>query len=105
MKIVEQLPAIACPVTQAGRGHTLSPTVTGGVWPVNIPYDRMKSEKGVGFVPGEEIPERVRSTAWDFMGQEISRNCGMLVFLQPLSRPDEFDPSSESVYGLLSGSS
>ena len=105
LKIVEHLPTIACPVLQAGRGHTLSPTVTGGVWPDNITYDRKETEKGVGFVPGGEIPARVRSTAWDFMGQEIPRNYGMLVFSQPLSRPDEFDPSSESVYGLLSGSS
>ena len=105
LKIVEQMPTIACPVMQAGRGHTLSPTVTGGVWPDNITYDRMKTEKGVGFVPGGEIPARVRSTAWDFMGQEIPRNYGMLVFSQPLSRPDEFDPSSESVYGLLQGGS
>ena len=29
----------------------------------------------------------------------------MLVFSQPLARPDEFDPSSESVFGLLQGSS
>ena len=29
----------------------------------------------------------------------------MLVFSQPLSRPDEFDPSSKSVYGLLQGGS
>ena len=50
------MPTIGCNVMQAGRGHMLSPTVTGGVWPDNITYDRMKSEKGVGFVPGEEIP-------------------------------------------------
>ena len=31
LKIVDQMPTIACPVVQAGRGHTLSPTVTGGV--------------------------------------------------------------------------
>ena len=29
----------------------------------------------------------------------------MLVFAQPLSTPDAFDPSSESIHGLLSGSS
>ena len=62
-------------------------------------------EKGVGLVPGGEIPTTVRSTAWDFMGQDIPKNYGMLVFSQPLSRPDEVDPSSESVYGLPSGSS
>ena len=39
------------------------------------------------------------------MGHEIPRNYGMLVFSQPLSRREEFDPSSESVFGLLQGSS
>ena len=29
----------------------------------------------------------------------------MLLFAQPLSTPDAFDPSSESIHGLLSGSS
>ena len=52
LKIVDQMPTMACPVMRAGRGHTLSPTVTRGVWPDDITYDRMKKEKGVGFVPG-----------------------------------------------------
>ena len=90
---------------RAGRGHTLSPTVTAGVWPDDITYDRMKKEKGVGFVPGGEVPPKVRTTAWDFMGQNIPKNYGMLVFAQPLSTHDAFDPSSESIHGLLSGSS
>ena len=89
---------------KAGRGHTLFPAVTGGVWPDDITYDRMKNEKGVGFVPGGEVPTRVRTT-WEFMGQSIPKNYGMLVFSQPLSQPDAFDPSSESIHGLLSGSS
>ena len=105
LRIVEQMPTIACPVMQPGRGHVLSPTVTGAPWPENISYDRMKAEKGVGFTPGEEIPERVRITAWDFMGQSVPRNYGMLVFSQPLAWPDQFDPSSESVFGLIQGSS
>ena len=105
LRIVEQMPTIACPVMQPGRGHLLSPTVTGGTWPENITYARMKAEKGVGFAPGEEIPERVRTTAWDFMGQAVPRNYGMLVFSQPLAWPDQFDPTSESVFRLLQGSS
>ena len=104
LKIVDQMPTIACPVMKAGRGHTLFPAVTGGVWPDDITYDRMKNEKGVGFVPGGEVPTRVRTT-WEFMGQNIPKNYGMLVFSQPLSRPDAFDPSSESIHGLLSRSS
>ena len=69
LKIVDQLPTIACPVMKAGRGHTLSSTVTGGVWPDDITYDRMKKEKGVDFVPGGEIPSKVRTTARDFLRQ------------------------------------
>ena len=105
LKIVDQMPTIACPLMRAGRGRILSPTVTGGVWPDDITYDRMRKEKGVGFVPGGEVPPKVRTTAWDFMGQNIPENYGMLVFAQPLSTPDAFDPSSESIHGLLSGSS
>ena len=56
LKIVDQMPTIACPVMRAGRFHTLSPTVTGGVWPDDITYDRMK--KGVGFVFGGEVPQK-----------------------------------------------
>ena len=78
LKIADQMPTIACPVMRAGRGHTLSPTVTGGVWPDEITYDRMKNEKGVGFVPSGEVPPKLRSTAWDFMGQNIPKNYGML---------------------------
>ena len=62
LKIVEQMPTIACPVMTPGRGHVLSPTVTGGVWPEDITYTRMKIEKGTGFVPGGEVPTRVRTT-------------------------------------------
>ena len=65
----------------------------------------MRKEKGVGFAPGGEIPPKVRTTAWDFMGQNIPRNYGTLVFAQPLSTPDAFDPAHESIHGLLSGSS
>ena len=55
LKIVDQLPTIACNVMRSGRGHTLSPTVTGGTWPQDITYARVKMEKGVGFEPGGEI--------------------------------------------------
>ena len=105
LKIVEQKPTIACPVMQPGRGHVLSPTVTGGTWPDDISYDRMKAEKGAGFVPNGEIPDQVRVTAWDFMGQTVPQNYGMLVFSQPLTTRDQFDPKAESVYGLIQGSS
>ena len=68
LKIVDQMPTIACPVMRAGRGHTLSPTVTGGVWPDDITYDRMKKEKGVGFVPGGEVPPKGSYNCLGFHG-------------------------------------
>ena len=49
LKIVDQLPTIACNVVRSGRGRILSPTVTGGSGPSDITYDRVKKEKGVGF--------------------------------------------------------
>ena len=64
LKIVDQMPTIACPVMRAGRGHTLSPTVTGGAWPDDITYDRMKKEKGVV----EKFPQRfvqLLGISWD----------------------------------------
>ena len=84
LKIVDQLPTNACNVMRSGRGHTLSPTVTGGTRPSDITYARVKMEKGVGFEPGGEIPSRVRTTAWDYMGQEIPKNYGQLVLGQIL---------------------
>ena len=39
------------------------------------------------------------------MGQEFPQNYGKLVFGLPLSTREEFDPSSESIHGLLSGGS
>ena len=39
------------------------------------------------------------------MGQEIPQNYGKLVFGLPLSTREDFDPSSESIHGLLLGSS
>ena len=67
-------------------------------------YDRVVKEKGVGFEPGEEIPGSIRTTAWAFMGQSVPPNYGQLVFGLPLSTPEDFDPKSESIHGLLSGS-
>ena len=37
-------------------------------------------EKGVGFTPGGEIPDSVRTIAWSFMGQEILQNYGKFWF-------------------------
>ena len=83
----------------------LSSTVTGGTWPTDITYERVVQEKDVGFQPGGEILDSLRTTAWSFMGQEILQNYGKLLFGLPLSTREDFDPSSESIHGLLSGSS
>ena len=82
----------------------LPPSVTGGTWPADFSYDdgHVQREKGVRFVPGGPIPETIRTTAWQFMGQEIPQNYGKLVFGLPLAREADFDPTLESVHGLLS---
>ena len=83
----------------------LSSTVTGGTWPQDITHERVLKEKGVGIEPGEEIPCSIRTTVWSFMGQATPTKYGKLVFGLPLSTREDFAPSSESIHGLLSGSS
>ena len=61
-------------------------------------------EKGGGFVAGGDIPDNIRTTAWQFMGQEIPANFGKLVFGTPLVKKADFDPAAESSHGLLSAS-
>ena len=85
LKIVGQLPTIASNILRPGRGHMLSSTVTGGTWPSDITYERVVQEKGVGFEPGGETPDSVRTTAWSHMGQETPQNYGKLVFGLPLA--------------------
>ena len=46
-------------------------------------------EKGVGFQPGGEVPDSVRTTAWSPMGQAISPNYGKLVFGLPSSTRED----------------
>ena len=105
LKIVDQLPTMASNVLRPGRGHMLSQTVTGGTWPSDITYEHVEKENGVGFAPGGEILDSIRTTAWSFIGQATPPNYGKLVFGLLLSTRDDFDPSSESTHGLLSGSS
>ena len=77
-------------------------TVTGGTWPADVSYEHVRREKGIRFVPGGPIPDNIRTTAWQFMGQEIPQNYGRLVFGLPLAREAEFDPKNESIHGLVS---
>ena len=83
----------------------LPPSVTGGTWPADVSYGHVRREKGVGFVPGGPIPETIRTTARQFMGQEIPQNYGKLVFGFPATSEVDFDPALESVHGLLAESS
>ena len=76
LQIVDPLPTIASNFLRPGRGHMLSSTVTGGTWPSDITYERVVQEKGVGFQPGGEVPDSVRTTAWSFMGGAIPPNYG-----------------------------
>ena len=98
----DQLPTLACHVLTRGRGQMLPLTVTGGTWPADVSYEHVRREKGIRFVPGGPIPDNIRTTAWQFMGQEIPQNYGRLVFGLPLAREAEFDPKNESIHGLVS---
>ena len=97
----DQLPTLECNVLRPGRGHMLPPSLTGGTWPADVSYGHVRREKGVSFAPGGPIPENIRTTAWQFMGQEIPQNYGKLVFGLPLASEVDFDPKLESVHGLL----
>ena len=65
-------------------------------------YEHVLREKGAGAIPGGAIPDNIRNTAWQFMGQEIPGNYGKLVFGTPLAKKADFDPTTESIHGLLS---
>ena len=56
-------------------------------------------EKGSSFIPGHDIPDEVRITAWEFMGQQVPQNYGKLVFGTPLCNENDFDPLMDSIYG------
>jgi hypothetical protein len=71
---------------------------------MSVMNEHVLREKGGGFVAGGDIPDNIRTTAWQFMGQEIPANFGKLVFGTPLVKKDDFDPAAESSYGLLSAS-
>ena len=101
LRIVDQQPTIASNILGPGRGHRLPSSVTGGTWPRDITYERVMQEKGSNFQPGGLIPTEVRLTAWEFMGQTVPKNYGTLIFAQPLSTRDSFDPAADSIYGLL----
>ena len=105
LRLQDQLPTMACNVLRPGRGHMLPPSVTGGTWPADVSYGHVRHEKGVGFAPGGPLPETIRTTAWQFMGQEIPQNYGKLVFGFPLTSEVDFDPALELVHGLLAESS
>ena len=106
LHVKEQLPTIACNVIHQGRGHSLPPSVTGGSWHNNTTWNHVMKEKGPSFIPGSnDIPEEVRITAWEFMGQQVPQNYGRLVFGTPLSNENDFDPVMDSIYGTAAESS
>ena len=99
LHVKEQLPTIACNVIHQGRGHSLPPSVTGGSWHSNTTWKHVMKEKGSSFIPGQDIPDEVRITAWEFMGQDVPQNYGRLVFGTPLCNENDFDPLVDSIYG------
>jgi len=98
LHVKEQLPTIACNVIHQGRGHSLPPSVTGGSWHNNTTWNHVMKEKGPSFIPGGDIPDEVRITAWEFMGQQVPQNYGKLVFGNPLCNEKDFDPLMDSIY-------
>ena len=105
LKIMDQLPTIAANVLRPGRGHILPSTVTGATWPDDFTWTRARKEKGITFVPGGDIPDRIRQTAWEFMNQRTPSNYARLTFGNPLSLEADFDPKQESVMNILGESS
>ena len=99
LHVKEQLPTIARNVIHQGRGHSLPPSVTGGSWHINTTWNHVMKEKGPSFIPGGDIPDEVRITAWEFMGQQVPQNYGRLVFGTPLCNENDFDPVVDSIYG------
>eukprot|EP00435_Cladocopium_sp_Y103_P073754 s194_g45.t1 len=100
LKRCDQLPTLALNVLHPGGGHQLPSSVTGGTWTSTTPFEHVAKEKGLSFVPGGGIPTTCRTTAWEFMGQTVPRNYGMLVFATALPLKEHFDPTSESIHGL-----
>ena len=98
LHVKEQLPTLACNVIHKGRGHALPPSVTGGTWHSDTTWQHAKREKGIVFIPGVPIPDSIRTTAWQFMGQQIPQNYGRLVFGTPLDKEADFDPSLEIIH-------
>eukprot|EP00435_Cladocopium_sp_Y103_P018879 s800_g4.t1 len=80
--------------------HQLPSSVTGGTWTTSTTWEQVAREKGAGFIPGGNIPTSVRTTAWEFMGEPVPRPYGTLVFGMELPARENFDPMSQSVYGL-----
>ena len=105
LHVKEQIPTIACNVVHQGRGHTLPPSVTGGSWHKDTTWEHVMKEKGPSFIPGADIPDEVRITAWEFMGQQVPQNYGKLVFGTPLCNKKDFDPVMDSIYGTVAESS
>ena len=105
LHVKKQLPTIACNVIHQGRGHSLPPSVTGGSWHSNVTWNHVVKEKGPGFIPGSpDLPDEVRTTAWQFMGQQVPQNYARLVFGIPLCKQEDFDPVMDSIYGATAES-
>ena len=106
LHVKEQLPTIACNIVRKGRGHSLPPSVTGGTCYSDTTWHHAKREKALAFIPGsDDVPETVRTTAWEFMGQKVPSNYGKLVFGLPLAKECDFVPTVDSIHGLTAESS
>ena len=80
----EQLPTIASNVLHNGRGHHLSPEVTGGLSTSQMSYEDLRREKGDSYEPGGPVPAYSRETAWQYMNQSTPKNYANLFFRHSL---------------------
>ena len=57
-------------------------------------------EKGPSFIPGSnDIPDEVRITAWEFMGQQVPQNYENWFLVHHYAIQNDFDPLMDSIYG------
>ena len=91
LHVKEQLPTIACNVIHQGRGHSLPPSVTGGSWHNKHNMETCHEGERPRFYSWiQDLPDEVRTTAWEFMGQQVPQNYGRLVFGTPLCKEEGF---------------
>ena len=86
----EQLPTVSMNVFNPGRGHILPSEVTPGIIQKSFTYMELRIEKGDSFVPGGDVPDYVRKTAWEFVNQTTPYWYGKTFFTTPLMTEEAY---------------